>query len=403
MLSTLSPYLDTIFKACLLFPLAAGVFTIPFMILNYRKYGGIALMRVIVVYSFILYSMCAFLLTVLPLPSQEAVAAMAPRPIGWIPFTDLSVGLKKAGFFAGGWGTWLELSRWKRFLLSRDFFQILANVVMQIPLGFYLRYYFRCSWKKAAIIGFLVSLFYELTQLSGLFFIYPKAYRFASVDDLITNTLGAMIGYAVTPLLALLLPSRDQIDRISYRKGEHLTLLRRALAAVLDLSILGMLTGGVAALVSLADTRRLNLLVPPVCFLVYFVLIPRLSGGHTPGQGLLKIRVVQEKTLARPALHQLLVRNLMLYLAEPFLALIAMAMLMGMVITLTAEGLDTAVFLFLLCGSAVVLLSIVWFFLHSLLRWNTLPHGHFSHTRIALVPRDKPARHANNTIKHPKP
>ena len=98
MIDKLMPYLEPVRIAVLVFPLIAAFFTIPFLIQNYRKYGGIAMMRVLVVYSFILYSLCAFFLTILPLPSREAVAAMAPKPIGWIPFTDLNTGLVGNGY-----------------------------------------------------------------------------------------------------------------------------------------------------------------------------------------------------------------------------------------------------------------------------------------------------------------
>lgn len=119
---------------------------------------------------------------------------------------------------------------------------------MQIPLGVYLRYYFRCNARKTLVIGLCVSLFYELTQLSGLFFFYPQPYRFADVDDLIANTLGAMIGYWVSPLLFRILPTRDEIERISYDKGSRITLMRRAIAAVIDILLVTTLTAGSAAL-----------------------------------------------------------------------------------------------------------------------------------------------------------
>ena len=97
MLGLLRYYVEPIAWACLLFPIIAGLFTLPFAVGNYRKYGGIAVMRVMVVYSFILYLMCVYLLTVLPLPSREAVEAMEPHAIGWIPFKDLYIAAGKAG------------------------------------------------------------------------------------------------------------------------------------------------------------------------------------------------------------------------------------------------------------------------------------------------------------------
>ena len=54
---------------------------------------------------------------------------------------------------------------------------------------------------------FIVIIF-ELTQLSGLYFIYPRSYRLADVNDLINNTVGGIVGYWLTPLFTFLLPTR---------------------------------------------------------------------------------------------------------------------------------------------------------------------------------------------------
>ena len=56
----------------------------------------------------------------------------------------------------------------------------------------------------AVFVGFAVSLFIELTQFTGVWGIYPCAYRVFDVDDLVTNTLGALAG----SLLSLAVPRR---------------------------------------------------------------------------------------------------------------------------------------------------------------------------------------------------
>ncbi len=377
-LTNLVPYLEPILSACLLFPLVAALFTLPFLVVNYRKYGGIAMMRVLVVYSFILYSMCAFLLTVLPLPSREAVARMAPKPVGLIPFRALYTGMAKAGFRLSEPSSFVSAAVWRAFLTSRDLFQIVANIVMQIPLGVYLRYYFRCNARRTLVIGLCVSLFYELTQLSGLFFLYPQPYRFADVDDLIANTLGAMIGYWVSPLLFRILPTRDEIDRISYDKGSRITLMRRALAAVIDILLVTTLTAGSAALPEATKPAQSALLI----YLAYFVLIPRLTGGRTAGHALLRIRVVQEDGRTPPTLWQLLVRYTLLLFVEPFIVSLAVLACAFIVLTLVSSSVSAAGQLILVAGCGLFLLFCLWFFLRSERRWNTFPHGHLSRTTI---------------------
>ena len=70
------------------------------------------------------------------------------------------------------------------------------NILLFIPLGFILPLLWKefRSWKAMGITGFLVSLGIELAQLLN--------YRISDVDDLIMNTLGALLGYALLTLLS---------------------------------------------------------------------------------------------------------------------------------------------------------------------------------------------------------
>lgn len=47
----------------------------------------------------------------------------------------------------------------------------------------------------AALLGFGLSLTVELTQLTGIWGLYPCAYRKFDVDDLLLNTLGVTLGF----------------------------------------------------------------------------------------------------------------------------------------------------------------------------------------------------------------
>lgn len=64
-----------------------------------------------------------------------------------------------------------------------------------MPFGVYLRYYFKQDLKRTILFSFLLSLFYELTQLSALYGIYSGPYRLADVEDLICNTMGGAVGW----------------------------------------------------------------------------------------------------------------------------------------------------------------------------------------------------------------
>ena len=105
---------------------------------------------------------------------------------------------------------------------------------MTLPFGFYLRYYFQNRLKQIIVKTFLLSLFFELTQLSGLYFIYSGNYRLFDVDDLITNTLGGVFGFLLANLLANFLPTRAEIDQKSFDRSKKISLLRRLIALTFD-------------------------------------------------------------------------------------------------------------------------------------------------------------------------
>ena len=105
---------------------------------------------------------------------------------------------------------------------------------MTIPFGIYLRYYFKQDFKHTVFYTFLLSLFFELTQLSGLYGIYPGPYRLADVEDLICNTLGGMIGYQIAFVFALVLPKWEEIDAYCRNVGKTVTGKRRFWAVLFD-------------------------------------------------------------------------------------------------------------------------------------------------------------------------
>ena len=62
--------------AFIVFPFIAFILTIPFLIHQYRKYGGIPILKSACFYSLILYLICAYFLVMLPLPAVKDVAQM---------------------------------------------------------------------------------------------------------------------------------------------------------------------------------------------------------------------------------------------------------------------------------------------------------------------------------------
>ena len=82
-----------------------------------------------------------------------------------------------------------------------DYRNSLLNVLLFVPLGFFLPVlwkWFRSFW-RTAFFGFGFSLSIELLQLMT-----PRA---TDINDLMTNTLGTILGWAVARILLRLAPS----------------------------------------------------------------------------------------------------------------------------------------------------------------------------------------------------
>jgi len=86
---------------------------------------------------------------------------------------------------------------------------LVGNVVAFMPLGFivpFLRPWWD-GWRRATLLGLLVSGGIELTQL-GLSLAMGFPFRVADVDDLLLNTLGTVLGYLALVVLRGLLAGR---------------------------------------------------------------------------------------------------------------------------------------------------------------------------------------------------
>lgn len=188
---------------------------------------------------------------------------------------------------------------------------------MTMPFGMYMRYYFRKSWKQTLMLSFCLSLFFELTQLSGLYFIYPGSYRLFDVDDLIVNTAGGMAGYAAIGPFMKILPARSELDQLSYRRGVSVSFLRRLMAVGIDLLVVGVLALAAATVLAglgvSSATRGLEIVM-----FVYFGFIPMVTGGQTLGKRMTSIRIVS-RSGKRAHWYQYIVRFGSLYLVMQWL------------------------------------------------------------------------------------
>ncbi len=292
-------YLEAIKIALFTFPFLAFVITIPFILWQYHKYGSINKLRALIIYSFILYMMCVYFLAIFPLPDRDSIDMSSPI-YQLIPFNFMFDVFKESSNMKNVWDV----------LLNPSVYTVLFNILMFIPFGMYLRYYFKTSLKKTVLFSFLFSLFLEVTQLTGLYFIYPYPYRLFDVDDLIINTLGGIFGYYFVSIFMKFLPSRETIDSDSLEEGKKVSGLRRITRFCLDLSIWFFFALILGVIVNYEHVILVSLII-------YYVIIPFIFNGQTLGSKFLNMRLVfPNKRLLRLFLRLVLI--FLYYVVIPF-------------------------------------------------------------------------------------
>ena len=278
-------YIEALKQAAVLFPILAVLFTIPYVAYNYHKYGSVLSLRILIVYSFMLYMLCAYCLVILPLPTGEVAQNLSGHQAQLVPFAFLGDIARESDAVLSQPRTWLTVFNSNAFLTT------MFNLFLTMPFGMYLRYYFRCGWKRTLVYSLLLSLFFELTQLSGLYFIYSGSYRLFDVDDLIVNTCGSMIGFVLARIAMRFLPSREELDRESFVRGRRVSLLRRIVAFIYD-EIAYAVLFIVVFLIWTANFGTMSVWVYALIWLAYFALCPIVLRGQTIGHRLTKLRIV---------------------------------------------------------------------------------------------------------------
>lgn len=287
--------------AFVVFPFIAFILTIPFLIHQYRKFGSIPMLKSFCFYSMILYLLCAYFLVMLPLPSIEKVASMTGPTTQLVPFQFIKDIMVTVSFEITNINDLINVFK------HSTMYTILFNIVLTLPFGIYLRYIFKKKWYHSIIYTFLLSLFFELTQLSGLYGIYPRPYRLFDVDDLMINTLGGLIGHILTPLVTFFIPSIDKLDEKGYKKGTKVTLIRRGVSLVID--ILFIIVFNILSKILLFGTGLSEYSLLFVLTL-YYVLIPPFVSGKTLGKKVIRLKVSsKEKDIKW---YQILIRNIIL-------------------------------------------------------------------------------------------
>ncbi|MDA7028215.1 VanZ family protein [Bacillus sp. CLL-7-23] len=309
-------YLLSIEKAFLSFPFVAAILTIPFLIFNYRRYGYINKFRVFITYSFVLYCMIALYLVILPFPSTRDTCSLQLPYTGYynfVPFIFIYDFLKETNVL------WNVPSTYLHMLTERAFLQTVFNFLLLLPLGIYVRYYFnRKKVWAAAIAGFFVSLFFELTQVTGIYGYYNCPYRLFDVDDLILNTSGTMIGFLIAPIFLYLFPSKETLDTGVDLEEKPVSLIHRFLAFFFDMIIVNAVIIWIHLTFGLQTSGFSYLLVTfSSVYFLYFIVFVFLTNGKTIGMYIVKLKVYGRSGSLR--FKEIFIRNGSLYFGYGFL------------------------------------------------------------------------------------
>ncbi len=265
-------YFNSILKAIIFFPILAFILTIPYMIIQYHKYGALTKKRILIVYSFIFYLLCTYFLVILPLPDKDIPGKIKYNLKLFEFVNDLKI---NSTFNIHNPKTYISL------LTNNRIIEPLFNVLLTIPFGIYLKYYFKKSFFTTIFYSFLLSLFFEITQLTGLYYIYSSPYRLFDVNDLFTNTLGGLIGYLISPIFEHFLPTKEQLDEEALTKGKKVSFSRRAIAYFIDLFFISVIL--------FILKNHLNFLLIFYIITLYFSIIP-LFNNQTLGKKIVNIK-----------------------------------------------------------------------------------------------------------------
>ena len=227
----------------------AIILFVPFVAREYRRHGELRMGTVVVRFAALLYLLGLMAYVLVPLPPVapgfcEAFAGLHPQTH---PFSGFDQVTRPR--------SWHELTD---VLADPIVQQFGFNILLFVPLGMFVRHLFGRGITATLLIGFSASLLVELTQFTGIWFLYPCPYRLFDVDDLLANSTGALVGGVLSPVLRLLPRQRSGLEATLPRP---VTTYRRLLGMACDLLLLWWL-GGIVVRATGFVLRRGGVTIP---------------------------------------------------------------------------------------------------------------------------------------------
>jgi glycopeptide antibiotics resistance protein len=259
----------------------AVVLLIPVAAVQYRLDGRLGPADLAILLTAAVYALALWTYTLLPMPAEDTFSCQGSQLRLFGSLRAIRVPDEPAA-------------------LLRDpaFLQIALNVLLFVPLGYFVRVVLHRGVLVATVLGLGVSLLIEATQRTGVWNLYDCAYRLFDVDDLWVNTLGATVG----SLVSLLLVRRRRPEVVL---PTTISLGRRLMGFVCDLLFIAML-GAAAALAyrgwhlylldrpaATLDVDAQSLLQWSVPFAAEAVLV--LAAGRTLGELVVSTRAVARR------------------------------------------------------------------------------------------------------------
>ncbi|WP_166828432.1 VanZ family protein [Brevibacterium limosum] len=260
---------------------------VPFVAISYRRRGGLSFWRTLVWLAAAIYAMALWTYTLLPVPPADEItcAAVQLRPFQFI--ADI------LSFDTGSVRT---------LMTNPAVLQVALNIILFVPLGWFVRQLAGRGIVVATMTGLAASALIEITQITGIWGLYSCAYRVFDVDDLMMNTLGAVLGSLAS---LLLLRRREGLQEVDAPRP--LTVTRRLTGILCDLLIWGLFgwtvalaVGVIAAVLDDGTISEPGQIVTFIGFALPFAaqLLSVLGRGVTLGERLVLIAAVQVR---RPA------------------------------------------------------------------------------------------------------